>query len=295
MFWLFPIYLFKFLGLYTVLYAIKLFIKKINISMAYFRQYPLGVYSSEQPLKILFYAAPYSLMKKERTRGGVAGRADIIISLPLPKDPGYTVAHSFAENNDNPVAPVLTAAGIKNSGGVISLLRRLAQPALVFYEKTFATSTYRRFSNVSEMSMVSEGRKQFMFEYIFTPKNAAESAVVDDIVGTFRKCSYPMLASGLPERSYPQRLWTIDVIPGNQPSPYTNSLAAEFLGEPLVCVLKTVIVKRNDDADPIVRFLPDGRSNVTLLGLVFQEFETGTYVPDANAIWSKSEIADKYL
>ncbi len=271
--------------------------KKINTFMAEY-EYPKFPYDREQPLKMVFYGAPYSLDKNWRTRSGVAQRATKeghIITLPLPKDPGYLIAHEFGINNDNPVAPVITAAGVKNSGGVTRLLERLTQPALVFFEKTFATSTYRRFSNVTELTMVSEGRKQYNFEYIFTPKSQEEADEVDAICGTFRKSSYPSLASDLPERSYPQGLWVMDLIQGNQPSAYTNSLAAEFLGEPLVCVLKTVIVKRNDEIDPIVRFLPDGQSNVTLLGLKFEEFETGTYVPEANAVWSKSEIASRYL
>jgi hypothetical protein len=59
--------------------------------------------------------------------------------------------------------------------------------------------------------------------------------------------------------------------------------------------LNTVIVKKNDDADAVVRYLPNGASAVTLLGLVFTEFETGTYVPGANATWSKSEISSYYF
>ena len=29
--------------------------------------------------------------------------------------------------------------------------------------------------------------------------------------------------------------------------------------------------------------------------LLFREFETGTYVPEANAVWSKSEISNYYF
>jgi hypothetical protein len=70
-----------------------------------------------------------------------------------------------------------------------------------------------------------------------------------------------------------------------------GNLTANWLGEPLVCVLNTVMVKKNDDADSIIRYLPNGGSSITLLGLQFTEFETGTYVPGANAVWSKSEIS----
>jgi hypothetical protein len=132
------------------------------------------------------------------------------------------------------------------------------------------------------------------------PKSESESLAIENIVGTFRKSSYPSVASNLPERSYPQNLWTLKVTKGNNvvldsgsgsPEGYGDNLTSNWLGEPLVCVLNTIIVKRNDDADSVIRYLPNGASSLTLLGLVFTEFETGTYIPPANATWSKSEIS----
>ena len=129
------------------------------------------------------------------------------------------------------------------------------------------------------------------------PKSAEESLQIESIVGTFRKCSYPAVASGLPERSFPQKLWTLAVTKGNGVAINGNeaALTANWLGEPLVCVLQNVIVKKNDDADTVIRYLPNGTSSVTLLGLLFTEFETGTYVPETNSIMSKSEISTMYF
>lgn len=128
------------------------------------------------------------------------------------------------------------------------------------------------------------------------PKSAEESIQVEEIIGTFRKCSYPAVASGLPERSFPQKLWTLAVTKGNGVALGGEvNLTANWLGEPLVCVLQNVIVKKNDDADTVIRYLPNGASSVTLLGLLFTEFETGTYVPETNSIMSKSEISTMYF
>lgn len=264
-------------------------------------RYPLGLYASEQPLWMNFFAAPYSLKNVERTRAGVINRAEFQLILPMPKEPGYQIQHNFGESNNNPVGPVLTRAGLANSGGfnttgAINMMSRLLQPALFYHERMFATTTYRRFSNIAEMSMISEGRKQYSFQYIFVPKNAEETIQVENIVGTFRKCSYPAVASGLPERSYPQKLWTLAVTRGNGVALGGDiGLTANWLGEPLVCVLNTVVVQKNDEADTVIRYLPNGASSVTLLGLVFTEFETGTYVPEANQVWSKSEISTYYF
>jgi hypothetical protein len=248
-----------------------------------------------------FYSAPYSLKNMERTRAGVVNRAFAQIKLPMPKEPGFQVAHNYGESNNNPVGPILSRAGIANSGGMnvgggLQMLARVMQPALFYHERMFATSTYRRFSNIAEMTMISEGRKQYFFQYVLVPKTAEESIAIEEIVGTFRKSSYPAVATGLPERSYPQNLWTLAVTKGNGVAlGGEENLTANWLGEPLVCVLNTVIVKKNDDADTVIRYLPNGASSVTLLGLVFTEFETGTYVPETNSILSKSEISYRYF
>jgi hypothetical protein len=265
--------------------------------MASFFKYPTGIYEAEQPLFLNFFAAPYSLINRDRTRWGVINRSEFHVKLPMPKEPGYVVQHEFGESNSNPVGPIMTRAGLANSGGlnstgIFNMLQRVAAPALSYYERVFATSTYRRFSNIAELSMVSEGRKQYFFQYVLVPKNEYESIQIEQIVGTFRKCSYPAIASGLPERSYPQKLWSLQVTKGNGVALGGEAnLTANWLGEPLVCVLNTVITKRNDDSDPIIRYLPNGASSVTLLGLQFTEFETGTYDPGSNQVLSKSEIS----
>ena len=259
-------------------------------------QYPLGAYAAEQPLWLNFFCSTYSLNNKERTREGIQSRAFVQMKLPMPKEPGYAVRHEFGEGT-NPVGPNITTASIANSGGIANfdiLWNRNLDPGQFQEEYFKATSTYRRFSNITEATLVSEARKEYYFEYIFVPKNNAESIAAENIAGTFRKCSYPMVASGLPERTYPQNLWVFQLSTGAQSS-VSPSATADWLGEPLPCVLTTVTVKKNDAADPIVRFLPNGNSNVILLGLVFREFETGTYDPDENAVLSKSEISYKYF
>jgi hypothetical protein len=280
-------------GLYFVLYAIKIIYENDKYSsMAYFAQYPTGAYASEQPLWVNFYAAPYSLKNFERTRSGIINRSYALLKLPLPKEPGFMARHEFGQA-DNPVGPVFSMAGVANAGGFgnfDTLFDRSLQPAQFYTEKQFATSTYRRFSNITEYSMISEARKSYQFDYIFAPHNEADSLAVENIVASFRKFSYPFIST-YPERTAPQSLWSIKVTSGNQPTSFEN-LGEIWLGEPLPCVLETVMVKKNDSgADPIVRYLPNGASSYTLMSLVFTEFETGTYVPSANYLWSKSEVS----
>ena len=260
--------------------------------MAVYR-YPL-TNREDIPLQIQFDVASYSLKNFERTRSGVLARSQASIILPLPKEPGYSVIHQFGEGQ-NPVGPVVSMAGAANSGGLDNfgtLFSRVMAPITFFAEKQFATETYRRFSNITELTMISEARKSYYFEYIFVPKNEDETIAVTEILGTFRKGSYPIVATGLPERSYPQRLWTMNVLVADDLS---GSLNANWLGEPLVCVLSGMVVKHADINDPVVRYLPNLTSSAIMLGLNFTELETGTYVPEVNATWSKSEISDYYF
>lgn len=261
-------------------------------------QYPsTSPYIEEQPLWVTFSASTYSLINRQRTRDGLWSRRFAELTLPMPKVPGYSLKHEFGEGT-NPVGPVLSMGAVANSGGFKNfdtLWNRILAPDVAATEYMYSTSTYRRFSNISEYTMVSEARRVYAFDYIFAPKNASDSVQVEQIIGTFRKTSYPNVANGLPERTYPQNLWTISVSPGfsnnpNPTGPLTN-LTANWLGEPLPCVLQSMVVKKNDDSDPVLRLLPNGLSNVTLLGLVFVEFETGSYDYDRNRLLSKSEVS----
>lgn len=258
--------------------------------MAYY-SYPTGSYAQEQPLWVNFYVAAYSLKNVERTRASIPNRSFGHIKLPLPKEPGFHAAHEFGQS-DSPVGPVMSMAGVANSGGFGNfdkLFDRSLQPAQFYSEKQFATSTYRRFSNITEMSMISEARKTYKFDYIFVPHNSTESRAVEDIVASFRKWSYPTVAN-FPERTFPQNIWTISVTSGNQPSSFYD-LSEIWLGEPLPCVLEQVMVKKNDNVDSVIRFLPNGASSYTLMSLIFTEFETGTYMPAVNMLKSKSEVS----
>jgi hypothetical protein len=268
--------------------------------MAYSFQYPAStsVEANEQPRWLRFYSAPYSLKNKERTRSWIKANPFAVLTLPMPKEPGYQVRHEYGEGT-NPVGPVLSLAALQNSGGVgnfDTLFNRILDPAKFQNEYMYATTTYRRFSNVTEATLVSEARKEYYFEYLFVPKNENDSIQVEEIIGTFRKASYPTVAGNLPERTYPQNIWALDVVPGDTWSAGAGgaaNLTANWLGEPLPCVLTTVLVKRNDAADPIIRYLPNGLSNITLLALNFREFETGSYDPNLNQVLSKSEISQR--
>lgn len=266
--------------------------------------YPSIPYFNELPYIVNFYCSFYSLINKERTRDGVQSNAFLQIQLPLPKEPGYNLEHLYGEGA-NPVGPIFTLAGLANSGGLdnVKLAGEILQQrelAETMFPAEFqnALSTFRRFANFSELTLHSEARKVYQFEYIFVPKNATESQAVEDIVGSFRKSSYPSVATGLPERTYPQNLWVFNVSKsGGAPpnSPDETTLTSDWFGDPLVCVLKQMVVKKNDRADPITRLLPSGYSNITMMGLVFEEFETGSWDPELGVLLSKSEVSHKYF
>lgn len=276
----------------------------INIFMATpFVQYPLGEYAAEQPWWLNFYSAPYSLINVERGRIGIQQRAQVHVKLPFPREVGYSATHEFGQGWSPIIPNLFYSPNIANNGGSDNdisrgiLRSRMNQSARYVEEYNAASSEnpIKRFTNLTELTMVSEARKKYVFEYIFAPKNNAESLAVENVVGTFRKFSYPVVALGLPERSYPQKLWVIKVTNNNSITPVTENPDAVWLGTPLPCVLKSVAVRKNDKNDPIIRILPNGYSNFTMMSLTFEEFETGTFDPIAQEILSKSEISAQYF
>lgn len=254
--------------------------------------YPLN-YSNEIPFYVVFSCAPYSVLATNRTRTFISSNSFIDIALPFTSEPKMALEHKFAEGT-NPVGPVLSMAGLANTaGGYEALLERLAAPAAAFYEASFTTDTYRRFSNVTEATMTSEARRSFTFKYLFVPKSEAEANTVDAIVNTFRNLSYPQKVDDLPERTLPQNLWRIsawnsNITAGNQSS---QDLTNSWLGDPLPCVLQSMQVDKGDPSDPVIKVLDNTKSLTTLMTITFIEFETGTYDPETGRLLSKSEIA----
>jgi hypothetical protein len=252
-------------------------------------QYPQGTYAAEQPFWCVFACAEYSVLNTKRTREYIRSNSLVDIYLPFTSEPKMVMEHKFVEGT-NPVGPVLSLASLKNtSGGDDTFLERLAAPTAAFYENTFTTDTFRRFSNVTEASLTSEARRTFTFKYLFVPKNPEESKVVDAIITTFRNLSYPKVVPGLPERTFPQNLWTITAL-ANGADGQSGFLTNSWLGDPLVCVLQAMEVDRGDPNDPVLKILPNGRPLTSLMTVTFVEFETGTYAP-SRGLLSKSEVS----
>lgn len=261
--------------------------------MALTFQYPLPPYSQEIPFWCIFRCGEYSVINEKRTRDHINQNPLCTFFLPFTGEPKMTMEHKFVEGT-NPVGPVLSLAGLKNtSGGDATFLERLAAPAAAFYETTFTTDTYRRFSNVTEASMTSEARRSFTFRYLFAPKNANEAEAVDAIITNFRNFSYPKAVANLPERTMPQNIWTISGVGNVADQESDPSITNSWLGDPLPCVLHHMEVDKGDPSDPVLKILPNSKALVTLMSITFMEFETGTYAPnyEGGLLLSKSEIS----
>lgn len=249
-------------------------------------RYPLK-FDFEIKFWLVFTCNRYSVINTNRTRVGINTNPLLQIILPFTSEPKMSLQHEFSQGT-NPVGPVLSLAGLKNtSGGDKAFLDRLAAPTAAFYETTFTTDTYRRFSNITEASMTSEARRNFTFKYVFVPKSSEETTAVESIVNSFKNYSYPTAVAGLPERTYPQNLWTIRA--SQTTTEASDEYTRTWLGDPLPCVLSTMSVERGDPSDPVLKSLPNGAPAITLLTVGFTEFETGT-VQDG-ILKSKSEIS----
>ena len=258
--------------------------------MALEYSYPI-TFTNELPFWTSFYCSEYSVINEKRTRSHIKANPILTIHLPFTSEPKMALKHEYAQGT-NPVGPVLSLAGLKNtSGGDDTFLERLSAPSAAFFESTFTTDTYRRFSNITELTMTSEARREYYFRYLFVPKSQDEANVVDNIVRSFRNFSYPKAVENLPERSYPQNIWVIEASAINASGASNDALTNIWLGDPLPLVLSSLSVEKGDPNDPVLKFFPDTNSFITLLTLQFTEFETGTYSSRDNKLKSKSEIS----
>ncbi len=249
--------------------------------------YPLNQqYDSEQGYVIVFDAANYSVRASERTREAVSGGGNnfLTIVMPIPGDLVIQTAHGYSEEA-NPVGPMLSAAGALNSGGNINLLKRVfVDPMLTYFSNISSTTTQQMYSNITEMSLKSEARREFEFGWLLIPKNQADAIAISNICNAFREASYPVYADQ-PERVFPPPIWRLQIagIDGTSPG-----LTRNWLADPLVCILASVSINKVPLDSKRVTYFTDGQPVATALSVLYKEFETGA-VDNTRFVVSKSE------
>lgn len=250
-------------------------------------QYPIigSDYNQEQGYVLGFQAAPYSVLSARRTRAGIGANAFLNITLPIPGNLVTQTGHAFSEEA-NPVGPLLTAASAVNSGSEGALLKRLfIDPMLTYVSNISSTTSQQMYSNITELSLKSEARREFEFGWLLIPKNPAEASVISQIANAFREASYPIY-SDLPERIYPPPLWKIYV--GNS-SGESKSLTRTWLGDPMPCVLVATSVNKVPLESNRPTYFTNGQPFATAISVLYKEFETGAINPNTGFVESKSE------
>jgi hypothetical protein len=235
-----------------------------------------------------FRAGPYSVLAKNRTRNYINDNPFLEITLPIPNSHLSSTQQSYSEEA-NPVGPMLSAAGAANAGGNKKLLKKTFEEPFLMYLKNIASTTSQiSYSNITELSLKSEARREFRFSWFLVPKDQDDAVKIAQICEAFRVYSYPFYA-GSAERITPPALWTLSMIPINEGTD-SDQLTAAWLGSPLVSVLVTVDVNKIPiDAERPTHYYT-GQPVATVLSLVFKEFETGA-IGAGGGIESKSEYA----
>jgi hypothetical protein len=250
-------------------------------------KYPITQqYDKEQGYVIGFSAAPYSVRASERTRSAIIGGGNTItnIIMPIPGELVVQTAHAYSEEA-NPVGPMLTAAGALNSGGDINLLRRVfVDPMLTYFSNISSTTSQQMYSNITELSLKSEARREYEFGWLLIPKNQCDAIYIQAIANAFREASYPVYAD-LPERIYPPPIWAMYISDEIEPNP---DLTRNWLGDPMPLVLASVSVNKVPLDSKRVTYFTDGQPVATAISVLFKEFETGAIGP-GGFVYSKSE------
>lgn len=248
-----------------------------------------GEYDNEQGYVLGFSAADYSVLAANRTRSSILGGGSYLnIALPLSTELVVQTQHGYSEEA-NPVGPMLSAAGALNSGGEAAMLKRVfVDPMITYFNNISSTVSQQIYSNITEMSLKSEARREFTFSWLLVPKNNADAEAIVKICNAFREASYPIYTN-LPERVYPPPIWAVYILTAGG---YDSELTTNWLGDPLVCVLASVAINKIplDSARATYFKVGDAAQPVaTALSVVFKEFETGAARPGGRVV-SKSEF-----
>ena len=247
-------------------------------------QFPSGSYIGEQGYSIRMYAKEYSVLAGLRTRNAIAAAPFHTITLPIPGNLVTQTQHGYSEEA-NPVGPMLTAAGALNSGGTANLLKRVfIDPMLTYFSNISSTTTQQMYSNITELSLKSEARREFEFGWLLIPKNETEATAVANICNVLREASYPVYAGG-PERIYPPPIWTLRIAASNGDD---LGLTRDWLGDPMPCVLAGISVNKVPLDSNRPTYFTNGQPFATALSVIFKEFETGA-IGNGGFVISKSE------
>lgn len=246
-------------------------------------------YDNEQGYVLGFSAANYSVLADRRTRSHILNQGNYLnIGLPLSTQLLIQTQHGYSEQA-NPVGPLLSAAGALNSGGEAAMLKRVfVDPMITYFSNISSTVSQQIYSNITEMSLKSEARREFTFSWLLVPKNNADAIAIVNICNAFREASYPVYAD-LPERVYPAPIWAIYIMADGG---YDEELTRQWLGDPLVCVLASVAINKLPLDSARATYFKVGASAqpvATALSVVYKEFETGAVGTNGRVV-SKSEF-----
>jgi hypothetical protein len=124
-----------------------------------------------------------------------------------------------------------------------------------------------------EVMFKSIGFRQFSFMFSFAPKTPMESAVVKEIITSFRYYALPEISEGKLFYIFPAE-FEISFIRGDKDNPAIPRIATS--------VLQSIAVNYSPMGDSWAS-LPDGMPVITTMTLNFKEIE----LIDRNRVWSK--------
>jgi len=219
---------------------------------------------------------------------------DRAIILPMPDNHNVNTAISYVEDSpseltkmgdmlNNGISGVTdqlkkamydSAGGDGNTPGVINRLKSaLVGGAPVTSSTALMRSERRAVNPKMEVMFKSIGFRSFNFMFTFAPKTPMESAVVKEIITSFRYYALPEITEGKLFYIFPAE-FEISFIRGDKDNPAIPRITTS--------VLESISVNYSPMGDSWAS-LPDGMPVITTMQLNFKEIE----LVDRNRVWSK--------
>jgi hypothetical protein len=225
-------------------------------------------------------------------------KLDKVIVLPMPADYSVDTAINYEPTESGDLSKILDAAASIESGGISAYLKMAATSIAAsigagainaakdvmgmkpgstedMTRKLYAMS--REAENPKKEILFKDiGFRNFTFAYVLSPKNALESATIQEIIRTLRYYALPELQKGKLFYTFPGE-FEIAMMKGGIENTALPRIAT--------CVLEDVGVTFTSGGGTWGN-LPDGMTPMVNLTLQFKEIE----IIDRNRVWNRDSV-----
>ncbi len=208
----------------------------------YYFPHPSDPMHKDIPVWMSFYVAQWSTFNSARTRAAVVNNAQVVVSIPYPKE-------LRTANSQNYTAGNMLNVQLVETGSMVGTLKQQLSATQELARSFLTGGSVVRFDHM-ETVLEPGARRTHLFNIDLIAKNKSQEELANDIALIFQTNCFPLASTqSLLTMRHPP-IWYFKA---NKPGANLNLLNtqdSEFIphywdGDPLVSVLKSVDINRS--------------------------------------------------